>query len=468
MDLSQRADAFFNWLHAAGLEPDDDVRRLFLPALAVAIWGEPLPQDWHERVRQLDDPQMAGVLAPALALIDLLQQVTLLFHHLRRHADLPLGVDEYRLALHGLLHGHGRSTPADPDALQRLCRLAWSSSREEQALLDLYFQRLVTQPQWPQQAELPEPQPTPQTPSPEETADGEKPQPPERDIPQPQPLQAERPQPARPLPQADPDAEPAWIIDAAPLLEVEGGGHVGLRLLQGLEYLPVTRRQMKQGWRFLRRRVREGPPVELDVEATVQRISQDGFFLTPVLRPRRVNKAALLLLLDRDGSMAPFHPLGRRLAETAVEAGRLGRADTYYFHDCPPPQDRRRPATPQNPYREHKLYRQPHLRQARPLSEILDEFDNWRAGVLIFSDAGAARGGWDEARIENTAVFLYQLRALGIEHVAWLNPMPALRWAHTSAEAIAARVPMFSLESNGLYRAIDVLRGRSPGVFTFG
>ena len=286
-------------------------------------------------------------------------------------------------------------------------------------------------------------------------------------VPPPEPLQTERPQPLHSGRQSQQplQEQPEWLRDVAPLLEVEGGGRVGLRILQGLEYLPVTRRQMKQGWRFLRQRVREGPSVELDVAATVQRISQDGFFLTPVLRPRRVNKAALLLLIDQAGSMVPFHTLGRRLEETAVEAGRLGRAGTYYFHDCPQPQTRRKTVTPANPYREHKLYRQSHLVGARPVSEIVDEFDNWRTGALIFSDAGAARGNWDEARIENTAIFLFQLRRLGIERIAWLNPMSTQRWARTSAEAIATQVPMFSLESNGLYRAIDVLRGRSSQVF---
>ncbi|MAT95699.1 MAG: hypothetical protein CL608_00915 [Anaerolineaceae bacterium] len=507
-DLAENVIHFFQWLQAEGVEPDAALLQLFLPGLAAATWGDPLPDDWQARLReqlsdaevvdaweqsteksslmqqvmaffkgqrhtaawqtQLTAPELADKLEQALGLIDLVQQVTLLFNHLRRYADLPLGIDEYRLVLQGLLHGYGRSTPTDPDALKRLCRLAWAATPGEQALVDSYFDRLVTQPQWPQETAVATPPPLPE----EEEDTAEQPEaqkpPPEPIVPEPPPLQTERaqPLPRQPVRQGDTGVEPDWMIDVAPLLEIEGGGRVGLHLLQGMEYLPVTRRQMKQGWRFLRQRVREGPPVELDVPATVRRIGQDGFFLTPVLRPRRINKAALLLLIDRDGSMVPFHALGERLEETAVEAGRLGRAGTYYFHDCPPPQNRRQIVTPQNPLREHKLYQKAHLLGARPVSEIADDFDNWRTGVLIFSDAGAARGGWDDARIENTAVFLYQLRTLGIERIAWLNPMPEPRWQQTSAAPIADMVPMFSLERNGLYRAIDVLRGRSPRVFT--
>ena len=39
------------------------------------------------------------------------------------------------------------------------------------------------------------------------------------------------------------------------------------RYLLTSDYLPVTKRQMKQGWRFLRQQVREGPLEEVDVEA---------------------------------------------------------------------------------------------------------------------------------------------------------------------------------------------------------
>ena len=65
------------------------------------------------------------------------------------------------------------------------------------------------------------------------------------------------------------------------------------------EYFPLTGRQMKQSWRYLRRLIREGPPVELDVAATINQVSRGGMLLYPVLRPRRVNRNELLLLVQR-------------------------------------------------------------------------------------------------------------------------------------------------------------------------
>jgi uncharacterized protein with von Willebrand factor type A (vWA) domain len=229
---------------------------------------------------------------------------------------------------------------------------------------------------------------------------------------------------------------------------------------------------MKQSWRYLCHMVREGPPVEIDVPATVRKIAHDGFVLAPELRPRRINKATLLLLLDQIGSMAPFHELGRRLQKTVEESGRLGQVQTLYFHNVPPPINQETAVTT-TLYRQHNLFEKPECVQAAAVHTLLDKFKN-SPSVLIFSDAGAARGGWNEERIQNTARFLYQLKAHGIQHIAWLNPMPPERGEaarepqqQNSAQTIARFVPMFSIDRHGLQEAINVLRGRSTRTVVF-
>ncbi len=208
------------------------------------------------------------------------------------------------------------------------------------------------------------------------------------------------------------------------------------------EYFPVTRRQMKQSWRYLRRFVRDGPATELDIEGTVKQFARQGVLLQTVLMPRRVNRAQLLLLMDRDGSMIPFHELSRRLAETAAQGGRLAKADVYYFHNCS----------------DKYIYQDPSCCEAKLLTDIIANYSS-SAGVLIFSDAGAARGGWNQERIDLTQQFLQQLKQR-VRYVAWLNPMPKSRWDSTSAGEIASLVPMFELSRQGLQGAISVLRGK--------
>jgi uncharacterized protein with von Willebrand factor type A (vWA) domain len=73
--------------------------------------------------------------------------------------------------------------------------------------------------------------------------------------------------------------------------------------------------------------------------------------------------------------------------------------------------------------------------------------------VLIFSDAGAARGGYSEERYELTKEFLTKLKQK-VRYIAWLNPMPHSRWNKTTAGEIARLLPMFEVSRPGVQDAI--------------
>jgi uncharacterized protein with von Willebrand factor type A (vWA) domain len=207
--------------------------------------------------------------------------------------------------------------------------------------------------------------------------------------------------------------------------------------------LPVTHRQMKQGWRYLRQFSREGPPIELDMEATIQQVAQHGVLLDPVLVPRRTNRMELLLLIDQGGSMVPFHHLSQDLAETALRGGRFSQVRVYYFHNCP----------------DEYLYRDRYQLEAELIDDCLSNLPQAKTVCLIFSDAGAARGGFSSRRRRLTKFFLKELRQY-VRNITWLNPVPRHRWETTTADEIAALVPMFEVNRQEFYRAIDVLRGR--------
>ncbi|MBD2677505.1 MULTISPECIES: VWA domain-containing protein [Nostoc] len=208
--------------------------------------------------------------------------------------------------------------------------------------------------------------------------------------------------------------------------------------------LPVTHRQMKQGWRYLRRFSREGPPSELDLAATIQQVAQYGILLNPVLVPRRTNRIELLLLIDTDGSMVPFHHLCEELVDTALRGGRFSQVRVYYFHNCP----------------DEYLYRDRYHLEAEPIDDCLSNLPKARTVCLIFSDAGAARGGLNSRRRRLTKFFLKELGQY-VRYTTWLNPVPRARWETTTAHDIAALVAMFELNRQEFYRAIDILRGRT-------
>ena len=207
--------------------------------------------------------------------------------------------------------------------------------------------------------------------------------------------------------------------------------------------LPVTYRQMKQGWRYLRHLIREGVPTELDLEETIDQIGQQGFLLNPVLKPRRINKIELLLLIDRDGSMVPFHHLSQALVDTDSRGGRFNQVRVYYFHNCP----------------SDYLYKDPYHLEAVTIEDCLSQLPKKRVVCLIFSDAGAARGQFSSIRRRRTKFFLKELKQY-VHHIAWLNPFPRERWESTTADEIARLVPMFEVNRQELYQAIETLRGR--------
>lgn len=216
-----------------------------------------------------------------------------------------------------------------------------------------------------------------------------------------------------------------------------------MKILRQHEYFPLTRRQMKQGWRYLRRNSREGPKIEFDIAGTVHRIASDGMFIEPVMIAPRSNRTDLVLLLDQNGSMIPFETLVSQLVQTAVRAGRLGSAGTYYFHNCP----------------TNYLYQDPLMQEPEPLDRFLGGRLSPKSVVMIVSDAGAARGGFNPSRVNKTQLFLAQLNKHG-RYVVWLNPLPRSRWDDTSAGEIAKFVAMFEIDRPSFQSAIEVLRGR--------
>ena len=430
----------------------------------------------------------------------LIEEVTELFDRLRQ-AGLPLGIDQYMLLIQALRLGHGLS---DRAALERLCKLIWLVATTDELLFDHLF-AVAIKVQLPLKTTLPKrkksesalPKITPPPRKPPALPELPK-KPPKASLPRLPSLSPPKQLPSLPEPPPVPPVED--IISAGPgriqKEERRREASQAVELAQSAEdvttnvrsvlhmtdqvteifsgnyqlsanYLPVSRRQMKQSWRYLRRMVRVGPPVVLDVQATIRQIGRRGRLVEPVMRPRRINQAALLLLVDQNGSMIPFHSLARALVETAASSGCFGRADVYYFHNVPPLNQDATVKSGDDFYRDHILFQKPQCVEAQPVHDIMAELQYARADVLVFSDAGAARGGWNEDRIQNTALFLYQLRALGAAQFSWLNPMPQDRWADTSAEAIADFIPMFNANHRGLNQAIGVLRSDSRFTLSF-
>jgi hypothetical protein len=345
--------------------------------------------------------------------------ITLAFIGLRQKG-FQLGVGELLTARQAVEGGFGE----DPKALTETLKILWCHSPSEQSQFD---------PIWESVLLSSTPKPTENIPKKEPKLE-----------PFHQEREEERQEISSPPSQETvtgikPESEVAYLPVRAPFTPVENEDTSALQA-----YYPINRRSMVYNWRYLRRLVADGSLDVVDIEATIEQATHQGFYLAPVYRRREQNHAHLLLLIDQNGSMNPFHRFTRDLAETARYESSLQpeKVNVFYFHNVP--------AT--------SVYQDIYLTEPIALQTVLANCDS-QTSLLIVSDAGAARGYRELTRIRETTGFLSTLKRY-ISLIAWLNPMPEERWIGSSAEIIAHLVPMYQMDNSGLSNAIDILRGQ--------
>ncbi len=344
------------------------------------------------------------------------------FIGLRESAGLPLTIDQYHLLLQALSGGFGI---ANREELKQICRLLWlkSESSPQAEKFEQYFEQYFKQ--YDESLK-------PQTPNHKSSRTSNK-------------TDSDATKSKTSVNETDSktsvttysSSESSSFIPTAmrgEFLNQKSFKQGNYQL--SVKDFPITERQIQQNWRYLRRPIREGTLTEVDIEATVEKISLDGVFLEPVVIPNRINRAELLLLIDVSNSMVPFHLFSQKLVEN-LQGGRLGKADTYYFRNCP----------------KDYLYLYQERPDAKLIQDLLPKLHSRRTVGLIISDGGAARGGISRERIKLTAMFLEEFAPF-VRHIAWLNPIPPERWQGTTAQAISQLVPMFELNDQGLKTAI--------------
>lgn len=186
-------------------------------------------------------------------------------------------------------------------------------------------------------------------------------------------------------------------------------------------YLAVSPRFIEQTIRSLRYKVKgTGRPV-IDIEATVKATAAKGYFDNWLLREEEDFVTQWTLLFDRGGSMIAFHGLQDALAEAAFRGTIKNDGDLFYFHNIA----------------RDFLYTNAQRTRSVPFEDIAE---GPLRNILIVSDAGAARGSFNEDRIQRTYTMIYNLRK---HRIAWLNPLPRERWKNSSASIISEFVNMF-------------------------
>ena len=354
-----------------------------------------------------------------------------LFHVLRREAGFPLGVDDFLALQMALVNGFGLETLAE---LRNLCHLLWAKSKAQSQKLDHHFDQIVvTQADAVLEKKvdtfesiaLPEIEGFPAIRSLTEQFENA--------------LRIEAMQQQKRIQSRVIQVQEEREKLHQQLLKPETPG----KFLLEIKYSNLNERQLGQAWRKLRVQERFGPKNEIDFEATVRSVAKRGAFYAAEMQAGLENVAKLHFLVDREGSMVPFHHFSSTILEAAKSLGNISSATQHYFHDIPA-----------------QLFRQELLIEPIASDVFLQSLEENRSLLVIVSDAGAARGSFDTKRIETTKALLEDLRRRS-RNVVWLNPMPSKRWEGSSAGEIAAVVPMFECTNAGLLQAVDALRGHT-------
>lgn len=189
------------------------------------------------------------------------------------------------------------------------------------------------------------------------------------------------------------------------------------------KYSPLLDRRLQQHWKYLRSNLIKKPGTALDVGATVKELAQWGLISTPKYLDDREKQPKIIFLVDQSPSMVAFEYMEPHFM-TAFRAS-LPKADikVAYFHN-----------SPKAIYNEKKL----------TINQLISKKSGHKVAVLIFSDAGAARGSMNTDRIDETRLFLDKIRQ-GSSTTLWFNPLPLDRWLYSSADYISYYVNMLEV-----------------------
>lgn len=187
------------------------------------------------------------------------------------------------------------------------------------------------------------------------------------------------------------------------------------------DYHVISFREMIQSWRYFRLRQSKQESDEIDIKNTIDKIAQQGVFTEVSFKKIASNRDdALLIFVDRRGSMTPFHQFTEQLVRTAIQSGGHKNAKVFYFQNYP----------------LDYVYETAQLTNPIPLQNVFVSTSLEHTYTIIISDAGAARGNENSGRIEASLAFVDKLWR-NVKDVVWLNPMPRNRWRGTSAAKLA-------------------------------
>jgi len=227
-------------------------------------------------------------------------------------------------------------------------------------------------------------------------------------------------------------------------------------------FFDLSKRQIQQSFRFLPVYQPSRFSEEIDIDATVQKFAKEAIITLPVYKKDKTVTNKVYVFIDNGGSMVAFESLVSSvfnqlfLAFNPKKSSGINPVEKYYFYNVP----------------EKYCYKNISHTEFVKMDDLLAKIKKDSSYLIIFSDAGAARGGNSDDRFRSTLRFLIHLKK-STNKIIWLNPIPPYkedqdnigsdnRWGSTTAKRISRFVPMYHLlDHHELQAAVNKLKGKS-------
>ncbi|MBW4511473.1 MAG: hypothetical protein KME64_33920 [Scytonematopsis contorta HA4267-MV1] len=322
-------------------------------------------------------------------LLDLFQKL--------RQAGMALTLEQYELLRQAVNKGYGLGGWKD---IKRVCRLLWvkPSANYDARIFDRAFEDYIQQ----HHAKIPlETEPTPKNiPS----------IPPDKKTPLNLPKIPPRKSKNAGMPSKKAESEKE-VLGAVKTSSTDTSNNFNFTPKD----FPINLRDVEVIWRLLKRPVQIGREYELDIDATLELIEREDFSSDVIMRPVRIRRAELLLLIDDNLAMIPYFSAFEPFIQ-AINEARITPASIYRFTSYP----------------DEFLYYWHDPTKAEVITNLLPKLHQNRTIALIISEAGATIGTYSEQRINGISKFLSILSPC-VRQLIWLNPLPSERWQQTSA-----------------------------------
>lgn len=214
----------------------------------------------------------------------------------------------------------------------------------------------------------------------------------------------------------------------------------------------IDTRNMKMALRKLRILTREGIPVELDIDKTIKKTSENAGLLELEMVPTRKNNIKVLLFLDIGGSMDDHIEICAQLFSAAIYE--FKHLQYFYFHNC---------------VYDH-IWKNNDRRydERTPTFEVMNTY-NSDYKLIIVGDASmspyelAMPGGAVEYNNDETGFTWLERLKNQYPDFVWLNPVPPEDWKCTESIGMVKNFfddRMYPLTIHGLQQAIQSLKNK--------